>query len=156
MSGASASGSATGSASAAAAAQAGGQAQTPAQQVLFSPADRFGLLGLLHLIKSADQDVQALQMGSDLSKLGLDLGRRDNLAPSLLTPWTDGDQAAQLNIEPDFHLPACYNVQPPPAHTKVSQFSDETLFYIFYTSPRDLMQEAAAQELCVLASPSRF
>lgn len=140
--------SATGSASGLPAA-AGGQAQTPAQQVLFSPADRFGLLGLLHIIKTSDPDVMALALGSDLSKLGLDLSRRDNLAPSLLTPWTDSDHAAQLNIEPEYHLPACYNVSPPPAHTKVAQFSDETLFYIFYTQPRDLLQEAAAQELCV-------
>lgn len=55
-----------------------------------------------------------------------------------------------LNIEPEFHLPSCYNVQPPPANTKIGNFSDETLFFIFYSQPRDAMQEMAAHELCVL------
>lgn len=51
-------------------------------------------------------------------------------------------------VEPDFHLPACYNVQPPPpGPTKAASFSDETLFFMFYSSPRDALQEVAAQEL---------
>lgn len=49
--------------------------QTPAQQVLYSPADRFGLLGLLNIIKmSADPDKSMITLGTDLEKLGLDLG----------------------------------------------------------------------------------
>jgi CCR4-NOT transcription complex subunit 2 len=49
--------------------------QTPAQQVLYSPADQFGLLGLLNIIKmSADPDFGMLTLGTDLEKLGLDLG----------------------------------------------------------------------------------
>jgi CCR4-NOT transcription complex subunit 2 len=43
--------------------------------VLYSPADRFGLLGLLNIIKvSADPDFGMLTLGTDLEKLGLDLG----------------------------------------------------------------------------------
>ncbi|CAG8761015.1 14757_t:CDS:2, partial [Acaulospora morrowiae] len=49
---------------------------------------------------------------------------------------------------PEYHLPSCYNVQPPPpAQSKIGSFADETLFYIFYSMPRDILQEAAAQEL---------
>jgi len=48
--------------------------QTPVQQVLFSPADRFGLIGLLHIIKSANTDQGMLALGNDLTNLGLDLG----------------------------------------------------------------------------------
>lgn len=44
------------------------------QQVLFSPADRYGLLGLLHIIKTTDPDLSMLALGSDLTTLGLDLG----------------------------------------------------------------------------------
>ncbi|KAK4049865.1 transcriptional regulator [Microbotryomycetes sp. JL201] len=121
--------------------------QTPAQQVLFSPADRYGLLGLLHIIKSADSDVNMLALGTDLTTLGLDLGAADNLYSNLITPWSDSKAAAALNIEPEFHLPSCYNVQPPPAQSKISNFSDETLFFIFYSQPRDVMQELAAHEL---------
>ncbi|BGP18117.1 transcriptional regulator [Rhodosporidiobolus nylandii] len=121
--------------------------QTPAQQVLFSPADRFGLLGLLHTIKTSDPDLSMLALGNDLTNLGLDLGATDNLYSSFITPWSDSKAAAMLNIEPEFHLPSCYNVQPPPANTKIGNFSDETLFFIFYSQPRDAMQEMAAHEL---------
>lgn len=47
--------------------------QTPAQQVLISPADRWGLLGLLALIKSADSDSNLLSIGTDLGTMGLDM-----------------------------------------------------------------------------------
>jgi CCR4-NOT transcription complex subunit 2 len=49
--------------------------QSPVEQVMVSPADRFGLLGLLHLIKHANAGQSLLSLGSDLSKLGLELGR---------------------------------------------------------------------------------
>lgn len=51
-------------------------------------------------------------------------------------------------LEQDFALPGCYsvaNVQP--LQTRIPSFSDETLFYIFYSMPRDAMQEVAAEEL---------
>ncbi|GAA5851715.1 hypothetical protein JCM5353_002065 [Sporobolomyces roseus] len=121
--------------------------QTPVQQVLFSPADRFGLIGLLHIIKSANTDQGMLALGNDLTNLGLDLGAPDNLYSNFITPWSDSKTAQVLNIEPEFTLPTCYNVQPPPANTKIGNFSDETLFFIFYSQPRDAMQEMAAHEL---------
>ena len=49
------------------------QAKTPAQQVLTSPADRFGLVGLLNIIKMHDPDLSMLAMGSDLQALGMRL-----------------------------------------------------------------------------------
>jgi CCR4-NOT transcription complex subunit 2 len=50
--------------------------QTPAQQVLLSAADRWGLLGLLAMIKNAGTDVdQGLSsVGTDLGTMGLDMG----------------------------------------------------------------------------------
>lgn len=60
---------------------------TPASQILFSPADRFGLAGLLRIIKlqaggpgaggangAKPEDVGMLALGSDLQSLGLDVG----------------------------------------------------------------------------------
>jgi hypothetical protein len=38
---------------------------------------------------------------------------------------------------------------PPSAQSKMSKFSDETLFYIFYAMPQDVLQDAAAYELYV-------
>ena len=72
---------------------------------------------------------------------------------AFITPWADS--SAAHSVEPDFHLPACYNVAPPPpGPTKAAAFSDETLFFMFYSSPRDALQEIAAQELYVHLSPS--
>ena len=51
-------------------------------------------------------------------------------------------------MEPEFQLPGCYTVvNTQPVHSKIASFSDETLFYIFYTMPRDIMQEVVVSEL---------
>ena len=72
-----------------------------------------------------------------------------SLYSTFITPWADS--SAAHTVEPDFHLPACYNVQPPPpGPNKAAAFSDETLFFMFYSSPRDTLQEIAAQELYVI------
>ena len=57
--------------------------QTPAQQVLMSAADRWGLLGLLAMIKSADPDQALLSVGTDLGTMGLDM-QQHGCAVSLL------------------------------------------------------------------------
>ncbi|OSX57226.1 hypothetical protein POSPLADRAFT_1174699 [Postia placenta MAD-698-R-SB12] len=120
--------------------------QTPAQQVLMSPADRWGLLSLVAMIKSADPDQNLLSLGTDLGTMGLDMQTQGSLYSTFITPWADS--SAAHTVEPDFHLPACYNVQPPPPGPgKVANFSDETLFFMFYSSPRDSLQDIAAQEL---------
>jgi CCR4-NOT transcription complex subunit 2 len=47
-------------------------------------------------------------------------------------------------------LPACYYMQPPALKTgHLSKFQLETLFYIFYALPKDVLQAYAAQELYV-------
>jgi CCR4-NOT transcription complex subunit 2 len=50
--------------------------QTPEQQVLLSTADRWGLLGLLAIIKNAgtDMDQGLSSVGTDLGTMGLDIG----------------------------------------------------------------------------------
>jgi CCR4-NOT transcription complex subunit 2 len=95
---------------------------------------------------SVDADGGLSSVGTDLGAVGLDMGYEGNLYSTFITPWAD--QSAARSVEPDFHLPACYNVQPPPpGPSKAGAFSDETLFYMFYSSPRDALQEIAAQEL---------
>lgn len=45
-------------------------------------------------------------------------------------------------------LPSCYYMQPPALKTgHLSKFQLETLFYIFYALPKDVLQAYAAQEL---------
>ncbi|KAG1809026.1 hypothetical protein EV424DRAFT_1424173 [Suillus variegatus] len=113
-----------------------------------SAADRWGLLGLLAMIKNAgvDADGGLSSVGTDLGAMGLDMGYEGNLYSTFVTPWAD--QSAAHSVEPDFHLPPCYSAQPPPlGPAKAGAFSDETLFFMFYSSPRDALQEIAAQEL---------
>jgi CCR4-NOT transcription complex subunit 2 len=100
------------------------------------------------MIKNAgvDADGGLSSVGTDLGAVGLDMSYEGNLYSTFITPWAD--QSAARSVEPDFHLPSCYNVQPPPpGPSKAGAFSDETLFYMFYSSPRDALQEIAAQEL---------
>ena len=60
-------------------------------------------------------------------------------------PFAD---ATSRPLQPDFQLPECYTVDNVHrVREKIPGFTDETLFYIFYTQPRDIMQELAATEL---------
>jgi CCR4-NOT transcription complex subunit 2 len=135
--------------------------QPPLAQM--SELDRFGLAGLLRMIHSESPDVASLAVGQDLMTLGLDLNQAEYALPSFLslciffdslrplhtsfaTPFVSSMSAVPL--EQDFSLPACYNVANiQPLQSRIPGFSDETLFYIFYSMPRDIMQELVAEEL---------
>lgn len=120
---------------------------TPAHQVLVSAADRWGLLGLIELIKNTDASGQLLSVGTDLATMGMDVQHPGALYATFITPWAD--QSAAHQVEPDFHVPPPYLTvnTPAPGPAKAAAFSDETLMYMFYSTPRDAMQEVAAQEL---------
>jgi len=66
------------------------------------------------------------------------------LYSTFASPWVD----TPATKDPHFTLPSCYNMQPPALKTgHLQEFTLETLFYIFYTMPRDSLQAYAAQEL---------
>mmetsp|Transcript_1929 Transcript_1929/g.2566 ORF Transcript_1929/g.2566 Transcript_1929/m.2566 type:complete len:555 (+) Transcript_1929:1-1665(+) len=126
-------------------------AKTPASQ------NQYGLLGLLGVIRMEDADRGTLALGTDLTTLGLNLNSSDSLHTTFASPWADGPSTR----DPPFQIPACYlqnnnkskaaNGAPAtglavkPSH--FSKFQLESLFYIFYSIPRDIMQVLAAQEL---------
>ena len=104
------------------------------------------------MIPPESADHSSLAIGQDLTVLGLDLNRPDNspLYPSFGSPFAE---PGSRPVVPDFALPAAYTVtNVPPLHTKMSSFSDETLFAIFYQYPRDILQEIAAGELYVFGA----
>ncbi|KAM5489860.1 transcriptional regulator [Microsporum audouinii] len=108
--------------------------------------DRFGLAGLLRMIHSDSPDVASLAIGQDLMSLGLDLNQPEPLHQTFASPFISSNVSVPLR--PDFTLPACYNVaNVQPLQSRIPSFSDETLFYIFYSMPRDIMQELVAEEL---------
>ncbi|CAI5503813.1 unnamed protein product [Closterium sp. Naga37s-1] len=107
--------------------------------------DKYGLLGLLSVIRMSDPDLTTLALGTDLTTLGLNLNSRENLYRTFASPWADGPTRA----EPEFSLPACY-IQPTPRLQPgyFSKFQQDTLFYIFYSMPHDEAQLFSADELC--------
>lgn len=54
-------------------------------------------------------------------------------------------------------MPECYHVKNVgPIETKISNFNEDTLFFIFYANAGDVTQHLAAQELYVPAFPEFF
>lgn len=67
--------------------------------------------------------------------------------PTWTGPFPD---SASRPLQPDFTLPDCYTVTNiHRVRDKLPGFSDETLFWIFYTQPMDILQDVAAAELYV-------
>lgn len=109
-------------------------------------AHKYSLLGLLSVIRMADPDRNQLALGTDLTTLGLNLNAPDSLYKSFVSPFRG---AGSGGLAKDSRLPQCYHMQPPmkPAHTKIGSFSDDVLFYMFYSMTRDALQLHAASEL---------
>lgn len=62
--------------------------------------DRFGLLGLLSVIRMTDPDLTTLALGTDLTTLGLHLNSSDNVYKTFAHPWADNP----LRPEPEFSV----------------------------------------------------
>uniref|UniRef100_N1R5S5 CCR4-NOT transcription complex subunit 2 n=1 Tax=Aegilops tauschii TaxID=37682 RepID=N1R5S5_AEGTA len=107
--------------------------------------DPYSLLGLLNLIKSKEPGPTALALGLDLTTLGLNLNSPDCLWKTFGSPWSNEPAKG----EPDYQIPACYSAeQPPPLQPfNFPKFHPLTLFYIFYSMPKDVAQLYAANEL---------
>ncbi|XP_054811771.1 probable NOT transcription complex subunit VIP2 isoform X3 [Prosopis cineraria] len=110
-----------------------------------STPDPFGLLGLLSVIRMSDPDLTSLALGIDLTTLGLNLNSSENLHKTFGSPWSDEPAKG----DPEFTVPQCYYAKQPPALHQgyFSKFTAETLFYIFYSMPKDEAQLYAANEL---------
>ncbi|XP_055829195.1 probable NOT transcription complex subunit VIP2 isoform X3 [Solanum dulcamara] len=107
--------------------------------------DPFGMLGLLSVIRMSDPDLTSLALGIDLTTLGLNLNSAENLHKTFGSPWSDEPAKG----DPEFTVPQCYYAkQPPPLNQGYfSKFQLDTLFYIFYSMPKDEAQLYAANEL---------
>lgn len=67
------------------------------------------------------------------------------LHATFASPWAEEPAPP----EPQFNLPACYFLQPPPLKPQhLKNFQLETLFYIFYAMPQDLLQVLVLILLC--------
>ncbi|RDX95420.1 putative NOT transcription complex subunit VIP2, partial [Mucuna pruriens] len=114
-------------------------------QTAQSSPDPFGALGLFSVVHISDPDLKYLAHGIDLTTLGLNLNSSENLYKTFRSPWSDEPAKG----DPEFSVLQCYYAKQPPALHQgyFSKFSVETLFYIFYSMPKDEAQLYAANEL---------
>jgi len=106
--------------------------------------DVYGLIGLQPVIKMENPDLSCLALGYDLNSFGLNLGSSEYIHSTFSSPWSDNPP----RVQPEYRIPSCYFMNPPHLRFQMFQrFKLETLFYIFYSMPRDVLQLAAAQEL---------
>ncbi|KAK6947735.1 NOT2/NOT3/NOT5, C-terminal, partial [Dillenia turbinata] len=108
-------------------------------------ADRFGLLGLSNIIRMSNPHLSSLALGFDLTSLGLNLNSPDDLHKTFASPWAE----EPIKGDPEYTVPKCYYTDPSPPLNQAyfSKFAEPTLFYIFYSMPKDEAQLYAANEL---------
>ncbi|CAE7805611.1 VIP2 [Symbiodinium sp. CCMP2592] len=88
--------------------------------------DKFGMMGILEAVRMSDPHLNMLALGMDPT----------------------GSNETPPRREPEFYVPRSYFVNPPkPKLEHFSKFSLETLFYMFYSMPRDMQQALAAWQL---------
>ncbi|KAK9749701.1 hypothetical protein RND81_02G144700 [Saponaria officinalis] len=114
-------------------------------QATQTASDSFGLMGLLGVIRMSDPDLTSLALGIDLTTLGLNLNSSEDLHKSFGSPWSDEPAKG----DPEFVVPQCYleKLAPPLNYLNFMKFPLITLFYIFYSMPKDEAQLYAAYEL---------
>lgn len=114
--------------------------------------DQFGMTGLLTFIRAAETEPKlvSLALGTDLTSLKLDLNSSENLYSNFPGPWSD------LGLKPheiDYPVPSEYLIyhqirdKLAPIRDKINRYGEDTLFYLYYSFPNDLLQIAAASEL---------
>ncbi|KAF7457039.1 NOT2 / NOT3 / NOT5 family protein [Cryptosporidium felis] len=123
------------------------------QQAISYNRTNYGLLGILNVIRMTDSDLNILALGTDLTTLGLNLNSSECLYLNFDSPWSS-NKSAQSELESSELIRAFANAPQQTSQiiglksTYVQKFALETLFYIFYNMPQDLLQGFAAVELC--------
>lgn len=112
--------------------------------------DQFGMIGLLAFLRAAETDpnLASVTFGTDLTALGLNLTASEKLYSSFAGPWTD--QPLKV-YEIDYPVPQEYSVNSS-IRDKLTQitlkrYHEDTIFFLFYMFPNDMLQILAAIEL---------
>lgn len=99
-----------------------------------------------------EAEFRAVARAQDLQTFQLQLRESHSDGNHLLRRYT-GPFSPPTAFQPrpldtDYHIPDCYIVHNvAPITQRISGFTEDTLFYIFYTSPKDIIQEEVATEL---------
>ncbi|XP_031565521.1 CCR4-NOT transcription complex subunit 2-like [Actinia tenebrosa] len=112
--------------------------------------DQFGMIGLLTFIRAAETEpnLVTLALGSDLTTLGLNLNSPESLYHTFGSPFAESPCRPH---EIDYHVPPDYRInsyiKEKLAPIKLSRYSEDLLFHLYYTNGGDILQLAAAAEL---------
>lgn len=112
--------------------------------------DQFGMIGLLAFLRAAETDpnLASVTFGTDLTALGLNLTATEKLYPSFAGPWSD--QPLKV-YEIDYPVPSEYlvnsSIRDKLTQITLKRYHEDTIFFLFYMFPNDMLQIAAAIEL---------
>lgn len=112
--------------------------------------DQFGMIGLLAFLRAAETDpnLASVTFGTDLTALGLNLTASEKLYPSFAGPWTDHPLKV---YEIDYPVPSEYlvntSIRDKLTQITLKRYHEDTIFFLFYMFPNDMLQIAAAIEL---------
>lgn len=123
----------------------GGPIREHDMQTSKATTDRYGIYGLLNVIRMTNPALTSLALGIDLTTLGLNLNSSENLHKKFSSPWSNEPAKG----DPEYSVPECYisQQQPPLKQSHFTRINTETLFYIFYSMPKEEAQLYAANEL---------
>ena len=110
--------------------------------------DKFGMKGYIAEQDHASPAARTLLRGVDLSTVGINMGSENPLLQTYPGPWAPPNAAPLRPLDSEYTIPDCYTVKKiAPLASRITGFVDETLFFIFYTMPRDYIQMQVATEL---------
>ncbi|KAI0463007.1 hypothetical protein LJB42_003812 [Komagataella kurtzmanii] len=101
---------------------------------------------LCEALKMPNNDQTTLLIGTELNMLGLP-DSTGLISRSFTSPWLE---TSRSQVDPNCKQIESFklsNSELPDPAMKISTFTDETLFFIFYTCPKDTLQELASREL---------
>lgn len=110
--------------------------------------EKFGMKGYIAEQDNASPAGRSLMRGVDLSTLGINMSSQEPLLATYPGPWGEPNAQPLRPLDSEYSIPDCYTVKKiAPLSSRINGFMDETLFFIFYTMPRDYTQMLVAQEL---------
>ncbi|OMJ71099.1 hypothetical protein SteCoe_30777 [Stentor coeruleus] len=106
----------------------------------------YGIRGILNLQKNLDDDKTLLAKGKDLSSMEISKKNQECLSSYMSNAFTNNDiEAPEL---PEYNLPTSYYITKPILRFKmIKSYNVETLFYVFYNIPGEIVQSYVAEEL---------
>lgn len=95
-----------------------------------------------------EAEFKAMTRQQDLVAFENHAATGQSLLRSYSGPFAPPNSYVPRPLDSDFTIPDCYIVHNvAPIQSRISGFTEDTLFYIFYTSPKDIIQEDVATEL---------